>query len=515
MIKSATIDDLQMSSVNTMADNFLGVFSDRNRIYLVLIYFSLSFFYTTFLLSEDLSPVPLLGYMMALILVIVSTHDALLRFITEATGVATPATEINNFTNFLELNRRIHTLLEVDDVLRLVSHTLHDRIHINEAHFFVSQELPSVVGQEEGARLVGKSLHSWRAEKAFQFNLAALEEEIKHKPLIVTQDSATAAIKAIFAETHTNLLIPIVQEQQVLAVMLLGKADLERKYSPLELQAFSFLASQLTIILDRIRVYAKVMERTALDHAQKLRVMQSLSANIAHEMRTPLSGIRASISGIEEYLPQLLESHQWCMEHAKDKFPAIRESHMNVLNTTPKRIKLMIDQANTVIDMLLMNLRESALDQKQFNMIAAADIVEQAIDRYPFKSGQREKLTFDIKEDFKFLGIESLCIYLLFNLLKNAFYSMQSAQKGHISIVVRQEGANGVIYFRDTGMGIDPAVLPKVFEGFFTTKNEGTGVGLAYCKRTVESFGGSISCRSELGEFAEFVIRLPCAQPAA
>ena len=152
---------------------------------------------------------------------------------------------------------------------------------------------------------------------------------------------------------------------------------------------------------------------------------------------------------------------------------------------------------------------ENALDRKQFNVIQAAGIIEQAVDRYPFKSGQREKLHLDLSQDFNFLGIESLCIYIMFNLLKNAYYSLQAAQKGELTIRLHRDGKEGVIRFRDSGLGIEPAVISRIFEGFFTTKQEGTGAGLAFCKRTIESFNGSIVCNSVPREFAEFIIRLP------
>lgn len=94
-------------------------------------------------------------------------------------------------------------------------------------------------------------------------------------------------------------------------------------------------------------------------------------------------------------------------------------------------------------------------------------------------------------------------------MLKNAYYSLQGAQKGEITIVLERQGSQGVIRFRDAGLGIDPAIISKIFEGFFTTKKEGTGAGLAFCKRTVESFNGSIACSSNLKEYAEFEIALP------
>ena len=446
---------------------------------------------------------------MGLIVFVVATHDTLLRIISQATGHSSAIGELNYFSAFIELNRKIHNLLEADDVLTLVNETLKEKIQVVQAHYFLSQDLPSKLSAEQLPAEPGSRLYCWSKVARPAFSLPELEKEAMRRHKLVARSDASTSLRLIFEHTNTSLMIPVIQNGNLLAVFLLGRTDNDKPYSEFELQMFNFLANQLTIILDRIRVYTKVLNKTAMDHAEKLQVMQSLSANIAHEMRTPLSGIRASISGMEEYLPQLLEAQQWCAEHEKGKFSPIRDSHLGVLTNTPRRIKLMIDQANTVIDMLLMNLRENALDRKQFNVISAADIIEQAVDRYPFKSGQREKLHVSLTEDFNFLGIESLCIYIMFNLLKNAYYSLQGAQKGDITITLQRNNNDGVIRFRDTGMGIDPAIVSRVFEGFFITKQEGTGAGLSFCKRTVESFNGTITCNAALKEYAEFVITLP------
>src|SRR5690606_10469558 len=107
------------------------------------------------------------------------------------------------------------------------------------------------------------------------------------------------------------------------------------------------------------------------------------------------------------------------------------------------------DQANAVIDMLLMNLRDSSLDRQQFGLCSAADCVRQAVDRYPFKTGEREKVRLALDEDFKFLGVDILFVYIMFNLLKNALYSIRSAQKGDISIVLKRGNPYNVVSFRD------------------------------------------------------------------
>lgn len=291
--------------------------------------------------------------------------------------------------------------------------------------------------------------------------------------------------------------------------MLLMLGNLENTVREYEFRILDYFAGQLSTILDQDRDIDALITQTELNHTEKLKVMQGLSANIAHEMRTPLAGVRASMDGIENYLPLLLEVYRKAATDNPDTVPPIRESHLATLEKTPERISLMVDQANSVIDMLLMNLRDNTVDKRQFGFYSAADCIRQAIDRYPFKRGERSKVTLHLDNDFYFRGIDSMFIYVIFNLLKNALYAINSALKGDITISLRPgKGANKIV-FRDTGEGIDPAVQEKIFDGFFSTREEGTGVGLAFCRRTMRSFDGDITCNSEPGEFAEFIITLP------
>ncbi len=492
----------------------MNLFMDRNRLYLILVYFSMSFFYISFVLNEEQDPLPVLSYILALIFVIITTHDALLRIISQATGQLNYASELQFFSAFIELNRKIHNFMEVDDVLVLVNDTLKARVQVRRTVYLLSSEIPA----RESATLdeaSGLRLRNWSDHKSWAFHTTEFEADVEEAGKVISSLDAVPSIQQAFTETGTNLLVPVIQNGKVLCVILLGRSLNDKPYTAFEYQMYGYLANQLSIILDRIRIYAKIMQKTAMDHAEKVQVMQSLSANIAHEMRTPLSGIRASISGLEEYLPDLLKSHDYCARNLTGQYTPIRESHLNTLQGTPRRIQLMIDQANTVIDMLLMNLRENALDRRQLNPCRAADIVEQAVDRYPFKMGEREKLHLNLEKDFTFLGIESLCIYILFNLLKNAFYSLQSAQKGEITITLVRGDPYNKLIFRDGGLGIAPEIVDKVFDGFFTTKSDGTGAGLAFCKRTVLSFDGKIEVHSVLGEYAEFVISLPAFRGAS
>jgi len=94
------------------------------------------------------------------------------------------------------------------------------------------------------------------------------------------------------------------------------------------------------------------------------------------------------------------------------------------------------------------------------------------------------------------------------NLLINARDAMGG--KGSVFISIRGTPDYEVeVRVRDSGPGIDPAVLPKLFEAYFTTKPTGTGLGLAIVKHNAELYGGFVRVESVLGSGATFIVTLP------
>ncbi|WP_139302211.1 sensor histidine kinase, partial [Pseudomonas syringae] len=88
-------------------------------------------------------------------------------------------------------------------------------------------------------------------------------------------------------------------------------------------------------------------------------------------------------------------------------------------------------------------------------------------------------------------------------------------RKGHIEISARQDGDSYVLVVRDSATGIPPSVQRRIFDPFFSTKHvgKGSGVGLTFCRRVMQAFGGRIQCESVVGEYTLFSMRFP--QPPA
>lgn len=250
---------------------------------------------------------------------------------------------------------------------------------------------------------------------------------------------------------------------------------------------------------------------------EKLGAMLAAASNIAHELRTPLLGINSAAIGLNRYLPALLESYQMARDHGL-VVPTIRAAHYSNMTELVERIGREVGYSNTIIDMLLVNSKQPALPGEVLNAYSMAECVETTIERYPFSGKKdRQHIVWDKQYDFRFIGSDILMMHVLFNLLKNALRSIAKAQKGEIKIwLVRSEKFNE-LHFLDSGTGIPTNVLPRIFQRFYSWSKEGdveqgTGVGLAFCKTVIEGFGGQIHCNSVLDQYTEFVMSFPLEQ---
>lgn len=247
---------------------------------------------------------------------------------------------------------------------------------------------------------------------------------------------------------------------------------------------------------------------------ERLRAMLATASTVAHELRTPLLGIRAGAAGLKQHLPILLDAYRMARE-AGLPVKAVRKVHLDAMHGVLERIEGEVNGSNTAIDMLLMNARPFRDREGEGAVCSMAACVEASLLRYPFASERdRRRVIWEHGADFSFRGNELLMTHVIFNLLKNALYHVSKAGKGEISIRMEPSPEGGRLIFMDTGPGISPHVLPHIFTRFYSWSwghddGSGAGIGLAYCRSIMEAFGGSITCKSIEGEFSQFVLTFP------
>lgn len=240
-----------------------------------------------------------------------------------------------------------------------------------------------------------------------------------------------------------------------------------------------------------------------------------VAATVAHEMRTPLASIRMQAEALTQMLPELHRGYSLAVQHGLVDQQGEADAH-NALALS-QGISHQVERSNVVIDMMLASSRMEQIDHSTFARHSMAECVNEAVENYPFARNERKRVNVEVQRDFQFLGADSLMVFVLFNLIKNSLYAIKAAGKGEIRIAVgAAPGGGHRVTFEDTGSGIPADTLPRIFDTFFTTKkSSGAGIGLAFSRRVIESFGGRMRCDSVEREYTRFTMDFPVSSEAA
>lgn len=251
--------------------------------------------------------------------------------------------------------------------------------------------------------------------------------------------------------------------------------------------------------------------KTAMLQQQRLAGMAAAAGMIAHELRTPLLGIKSGAQALVKYLPELFLGYQLAKEQGLIATP-LRDRRIQQLEGISDRIISEIDYANTIIDMLLVKAgRENSLTNSVLESCSMAECIEEAIARYPFKS-PRERTLITYRGNFQFMGSKLLMQHVLFNLMKNALYVIATTQRGEIKIWTESGDKYNFLHFKDTAVGMTNQQLSQLFNHFYTTTFMGTGIGLSFCKLVMIEFGGNIVCDAVEGEYTLFTLSFPVVE---
>jgi two-component system, CAI-1 autoinducer sensor kinase/phosphatase CqsS len=224
-------------------------------------------------------------------------------------------------------------------------------------------------------------------------------------------------------------------------------------------------------------------------------------------MRTPLATLKIQAKILHDNLPELIAGYK----KAKDAgiiSNYIDDRMLEHLSDSARILEKEVTSANHAIDMLMALTTADYLNEKDFKQFSMKECVELAVSRVPYKSDLKKLIYVDVKADFIVLASKEFLIFVLINLINNSLYALKDIADGCIKITILSDESGNRIEFLDDGEGINSDVLPHIFDRFFTTKNrdENSGVGLAFCRNVMESFGGSISCTSKQGKYTLFVL---------
>ena len=221
-------------------------------------------------------------------------------------------------------------------------------------------------------------------------------------------------------------------------------------------------------------------------------VRRDFVANVSHELRTPLAALKSVIETLQA--------------GALDD-PAATEEFLARGDVEIDRLVLMVEE------LLELSRIESGEMPLALQEVAAGDVLSTAVDRMkPKAERQGLSLTLDMPATLpKIHADRNLLERAIVNLIDNAVKF--TAAGGDISVFAGVGDGFLTIDVRDTGEGIDPDDLPRVFERFYKAdrarRGGGTGLGLAIVKHSIEAHGGSVTVKSQPGRGSTFSFKLP------
>ena len=231
----------------------------------------------------------------------------------------------------------------------------------------------------------------------------------------------------------------------------------------------------------------KEAERIKLMQSNKMASLGHLAAGVAHEINNPLAGILIDASLILEEL---------------DKDSSIRKQIQSIVDDT--------NRCKEIVKNLLAYSRQTEFRKEIFNING---VIEQAFE-FLREHALLQNITISKGISTSMLmceGDNNQLIQVFTNLIINATQAMSG--KGNIAIRTSKDKPKGKIYIEisDTGCGIPEENIPKIFEAFFTTKEEGkgTGLGLSTVHEIIEKHGGTIAVKETSPEGTTFLIELP------
>ncbi|MGQ9542215.1 MAG: GAF domain-containing protein [Armatimonadota bacterium] len=220
-----------------------------------------------------------------------------------------------------------------------------------------------------------------------------------------------------------------------------------------------------------------------VQRVSQLAAVGQLASTIAHELRNPLSSIRASA------------------QHLRSEYSGIPE--------LCEFLDIIISEVDVMSEKTTEFLRFARPVEPFFQEVDLADLIETTVQfMQPYMDEQHIEVRVDLPASLTIKADPSQLKEALRNLIINAVQAMSDG--GTLTISASPAPGNTVnITVKDTGIGIPPEEIERIFTPFYTTKARGTGLGLAIVQKIVESHGGTISVQSEAGRGTQMRITLP------
>jgi signal transduction histidine kinase len=299
-------------------------------------------------------------------------------------------------------------------------------------------------------------------------------------------------ITLVNAGFRSTLVVPLLKDDDIVGIITLGRKQVQ-PFTEKQISLCKDFAAQATIALDSTRRERQYREmQSELAHANRVSTMGQLTASIAHEIKQPIAtarnNARAALNFLDKSPPDVAEVREalTCIVEDTDRASDVVDRIGSLVKKAPPR-KEVVDLNAAILEVIALIRGEAVKSGVTVGAQLAGDLPPIRCDRVQLQQ-------------------------VMLNLIVNAIQSMSGVDDAnrelHISTArIDPEGACVVV--RDTGPGLRPESLPRLFEPFYTTKPDGMGMGLSICRSIIEAHGGRLWATSCEPRGAIFQLTMP------
>ena len=312
---------------------------------------------------------------------------------------------------------------------------------------------------------------------------------------------ALIELKKLMVELRAMLCVPSYYQEGLLGFLILGEKE-KGLFRPQELSLFFRLSRYAGLAIRSAQLSQDLQQAYAsVAQADRLSSMGQLAASFAHEINNPVAII---ISGIELSLATMREDLL--------KASSVEEKE-KLINYTEDKLGKIKDEAFRISHIIGRIMGYVKAPMGDFTSVRLEDLIEATLGlvEHPLRKNQINVVKEIPKDLPKIRGIAGELQEVFLNLFNNALEAIEDETPGSINILARTLGNPEMVEIKvsDTGGGISPENRRKIFDFLFTTKLQGTGVGLSVVYNIIKKHDGTIDVESEMGKGTTFTIRLP------
>jgi signal transduction histidine kinase len=305
---------------------------------------------------------------------------------------------------------------------------------------------------------------------------------VQNEKIIPPGESTEMEIKPIEQSLQTRISILIVDKKYSLVVELKDDSQ-EASASAIGLATYS---NSKPTVLSYISIFESLWRLSELYEKLKIQdKMQKDFINIAaHELRTPIQPILG--------LSQVLELDMDNKERTQ------------IVETISRNAKRLLRLSEDLLDVARIDSQSLQLRKEEFNI---GDTISRIVGDFGTQVNGDVKVLYDNASNLLVEGDKDRIAQVIHNLINNA---IKFTNEGTINVTSKSTDGHVLVNIRDTGKGIDAAVLPSLFTKFVTKSDRGTGLGLYISKSIIEAHGGKIWAENNIdGPGASFTFTLP------